>query len=270
MGMKDRFIELSQSQVGVAEKGSTNIVKFSEYFDTIAWQWFNGKKNGIADWCAIYICWLFCQLLGADRARTFLGCPAPKDNCGAGVKFLWQYLTKRGWKVDKTQGQAGDIIFFNTKSSNCGHVGMIEAVANGQYHTIEGNKSNKVGRGVYSIKSASVYGVCRPNWAEIDVEPAPQPTPTPTPTPEPQGYTGEFPTLPSRGYFKKGDKGREVYKLQNLLLWISEGCLPKFGADSEYGNETYNAVKVCQSVLGVKVDGLWGKASQAKAKAYKK
>jgi hypothetical protein len=69
---------------------------------------------------------------------------------------------------------------------------------------------------------------------------------------------------------KKGDKGKEVRKLQNLLLWISPGCLPRFGADSEYGNETYNAVKVCQSILGVTVDGLWGKKSQLAAREYKK
>ena len=265
MSVKDRFIELSQSQIGVAEKGSTNVVKYSEYFDTTVWQWFNTKKNGVADWCAIYICWLFCQILGADRARTFLGCPAPKDNCAAGVKYLWQYLNKRGWRINKTEGQPGDIIFFNTKKYTCGHIGMIETVADGQYHTIEGNKSNKVGRGKYSTQSASVYGIMRPNWAEIDDTPEPTPAPTPA-----QGYTGEFPKLPSRGYFKKGDKGIEVRKLQNLLLWISPGCLPRFGVDGDYGNETYNAVKVCQNILRVKVDGLWGKASQAAAKAYKK
>ena len=90
------------------------------------------------------------------------------------------------------------------------------------------------------------------------------------PTPQPSGYTDEWPTLPKRGYFKKGDKGPEVVKMQNVLLWISPGCLPKFGPDGEYGNETYNAVKVCQSILGVKVDGLYGKATQAAAKAYRK
>lgn len=101
-------------------------------------------------------------------------------------------------------------------------------------------------------------------------QPEPTPTPAPTPAPEPQGYTGEFPKLPNRGYFKKGDKGTEVRKLQNLLMWISPGCLPRFGVDGDYGNETYNAVKVCQSILKVKVDGLYGRATQIAAKAYKK
>ena len=58
--------------------------------------------------------------------------------------------------------------------------------------------------------------------------------------------------------------------MQKVLLWISPGCLPKYGADGDYGNETFNAVKVCQSILGVKTDGLYGKATQAAAKLYKK
>lgn len=45
MTKRDEFIKLSQSQVGYAETGS-NITKYSKYFDTTAWQWFNTKKQG--------------------------------------------------------------------------------------------------------------------------------------------------------------------------------------------------------------------------------
>ena len=58
--------------------------------------------------------------------------------------------------------------------------------------------------------------------------------------------------------------------MQKVLLWISEGCLPKYGADGDIGNETINAVKVCQSILGCTTDGLYGKVTQTKAKAYTK
>ena len=128
--MLQKFLELAASQLGYTEE-SGNRTKYAKYFDTDAWQWFNTKKQG-AEWCAIFICWLFCQLIGPDRARTFLGCPAPKDNCAAGVKYLWQYLTKRGWKVDKKSGQPGDIIFFNSNK----HVGLIQKVEDGKYITI--------------------------------------------------------------------------------------------------------------------------------------
>lgn len=188
MGKRDQFIELAQSQVGYAETGD-NHTKYAEYFDKTVWQWFNTKKQS-SPWCSVWICWLFCQILGADKARTFLGLPSPKNNCAASCSHLWNYLKKLGWQVAKDAGQPGDIIFFNTKKAECAHVGMVEAIDE-KYHSIEGNKGDKVGRGVYSKSSSSVYGIMRPNWAEVDTAPTPapqpQPTPAPTPAPAPSG-----------------------------------------------------------------------------------
>lgn len=174
MAARDKFIALAQSQVGVTETG-TNVNKYAKAFDGEWWQWFNTKKQG-ASWCAIFICWLFCTLIGPEKALKFLGCPAPKNNCAAGVPYLWKYLTALGWEVRKTEGREGDIIFFNDKT----HVGMIEAVIDGKYHTIEGNKHNKVSRCVYPTNSASIYGICRPDWSKIEDQPTPTPTPTST------------------------------------------------------------------------------------------
>lgn len=183
MAKREEFIELARSQLGYPETGN-NVTKYSKYFDTPkseggAWQWFNTKKQSSA-WCAIWICWLFCQLLGPDKALTFLGCPSPKNNCAAGVPYLWKYMKALGWQVDKAQGQPGDIIFLNGNK----HVGMIESV-DSKYHTIEGNKGDKVARGSYGINSSTVYGICRPNWSAIDTEPTPAPAPTPSPAPAP-------------------------------------------------------------------------------------
>lgn len=180
--MLQKFLELAASQLGYVED-TGNKTKYSKYFDTEAWQWFNTKKQG-AEWCAIFICWLFCQLIGPDRARSFLGCPSPKDNCAAGVKYLWQYLCKRGWKVDKTKGQPGDIIFLNSNK----HVGLIQKVEGGKYITIEGNKSNKVAQGSYKVSSSTVYGICRPAWSEIENIAAPAPAPA-QPAQNNSGYT---------------------------------------------------------------------------------
>ena len=184
--MLQKFLDLAASQLGYTEE-SGNRTKYAKYFDTDAWQWFNTKKQG-AEWCAIFVCWLFCQLIGPDRARTFLGCPAPKDNCAAGVKYLWQYLCKRGWKVDKTKGQPGDIIFLNSNK----HVGLIQKVEDGKYITIEGNKSNKVAQGSYKVTSSTVYGICRPAWSEIDNVTAPAPDPAqPSQPAKPSGYSDQ-------------------------------------------------------------------------------
>ena len=173
--MKEQILDLARSQIGYAEEGS-NKTKYAAYFDKDAWQWFNTKKQG-AEWCAIFICWLFCQVMGNEPARIFLGCPAPKNNCAAGVKYLNQYMTAKGYKVDKKSGAPGDVIFLNSNK----HVGIIEEVRDGKYITIEGNKSNKVARGNYGISSSTVYGICRPAYPASVSAPAPsKPSPAPS------------------------------------------------------------------------------------------
>lgn len=176
--MKEQILDLARSQIGYTEE-SGNKTKYAKYFDTEAWQWFNTKKQG-AEWCAIWICWLFCQVMGPDPARTFLGCPSPKNNCAAGVKYLWSYMKDKGYKVDKKTGQPGDVIFLNSNK----HVGIIEEVKDGKYITIEGNKSNKVARGSYGISSSTVYGICRPAYPTEAAAPAPAPS-------DNHGYTAE-------------------------------------------------------------------------------
>ena len=181
--MKEQILDLARTQIGYAEEGS-NKTKYAAYFDKDAWQWFNTKKQG-AEWCAIFICWLFCQVMGPDPARTFLGCPSPKNNCAAGVKYLWSYMKDKGYKVDKKTGQPGDVIFLNSNK----HVGIIEEVKDGKYITIEGNKSNKVARGSYGISSSTVYGICRPAYPAAVSSPAPS-KPSPAPSGN-SGYTAE-------------------------------------------------------------------------------
>ena len=181
--MKEQILDLARSQVGYTEE-SGNKTKYAKYFDTEAWQWFNTKKQG-AEWCAIFVCWLFCQVMGPDPARVFLGCPSPKNNCAAGVKYLNQYMTAKGYKVDKKSGQPGDVIFLNSNK----HVGIIEKVEDGKYKTIEGNKSNKVARGSYGISSSTVYGICRPAYpAEVSAPAPSKPSPAPSGN---SGYTAE-------------------------------------------------------------------------------
>lgn len=80
-------------------------------------------------------------------------------------------------------------------------------------------------------------------------------------------YTGAFPTLPKRGYFKKGDDGTQVKRLQRLLNWAVDAGLK---VDGDCGSKTIAAVKKFQKAYDIKVDGLFGKKSLAKAKKIKK
>ena len=249
--MRDKVINLAQRQVGYKESPlGSNKTKYGVYFDTPKskggpYPWFCGKKNGEM-WCAVFVCWLFCQneILGPDKARTFLGIPKPAENYAAACGWLWTYLSRRKFYTDKKSGQAGDIIFFNTKDSKgkivkCGHVGIIEKVDDKKYYTIEGNKSNQVKRCSYSKTSSSIYGLMRPAWSEIDPkeEAKPEePTPVVIEPPKPVVYP--------------------KYKVKTVTgEWLALRVAPKTGAvlieRMPYGSE----VELIDTVSGEKVYG---------------
>ena len=80
-------------------------------------------------------------------------------------------------------------------------------------------------------------------------------------------YNGTFPTLPSRGYFKKGDRGAEVKNLQALLNWLNGS---KLVVDGILGDKTIKQVKVFQKSVKIVQDGLFGRTSLEKAKQVRK
>lgn len=82
-----------------------------------------------------------------------------------------------------------------------------------------------------------------------------------------KGYYGAYPELPKRGYFKKGDEGSEVKKLQKLLNWILD---IKLTVDGIIGAKTINAIKSFQNKYGLEPDELFGIASLSKAKKISK
>lgn len=191
---RDAFVASAVAELGYTEGPKSNETKYATYLDKI--HFFNGAKQFI-EWCSTFIHYLAVVLLGGGtdgkNAVIKLFGENSKDNCACGVKFFYEYLVAKGYKVDKSAGQPGDIIFFNTKKARPGHVGMIENVTD-KYGTIEGNKSNKVARGSYVKNSTSIYAVCHIPWEQFDVEeqpatPEPEPVADPEPTPEPEPVT---------------------------------------------------------------------------------
>lgn len=81
------------------------------------------------------------------------------------------------------------------------------------------------------------------------------------------GYTGTYPTLPSRRYFKYGDTGTEVKNLQKLLNYINGDNLV---VDGIIGNLTIASVKKFQKNNNLSVDGLFGEKSLARAREVSK
>ena len=86
---------------------------------------------------------------------------------------------------------------------------------------------------------------------------------TPTVTKPSGKYSGSIPTTT----IKKGSKGDSVKALQRFLNWYHSAWNLK--VDGSAGPKTDAAIKSFQKTEGLKDDGIYGKNSQAKAKAYK-
>lgn len=87
-------------------------------------------------------------------------------------------------------------------------------------------------------------------------------------------YTGEFPKLPSRGYYTfldgiavlKGARG-EIEKLQKFLNWAIGS---KLDIDGKYGAKTVDVVDIFQSECKLNIDGKFGAKSLKAAKTFRK
>ena len=78
-------------------------------------------------------------------------------------------------------------------------------------------------------------------------------------------YKSALPKLPARGYFKKGDKGPEVVKLQKGLNWANNGAIfAPLKTDGVAGDLTIRAVKFFQMLHNKTVDAHFGKVCRDK------
>lgn len=246
---KDIIIDLAKSQIGYRET-KNNITKYAKDFDEKWPNFYNTRKQG-AEWCDIFVDWLFCTAYGPEEAMKALYQPA--KSCGAGCKYSAQYYKNKG-AFDRN-AQVGDQIFFGRLGAES-HTGIVIAVNDYSVSTVEGNSGNCVKQHTYNKTDSNIAGYGHPKYTTL-------------PTTK-TSYSGTWPTLPSRGYFKKGDKGVNVVRLQQFLKWYDPTYLPKYGCDGDFGNETKTAVVSFQTREGLTADGLFGKKSLAKAKTIVK
>lgn len=87
-------------------------------------------------------------------------------------------------------------------------------------------------------------------------------------------YSGEFPKLPSRGYYTIGDGYEvnttytsEIKKIQKFLNWVCDASL---GVDGKYGKKTSDMVLKFQKQHKLEMDGKFGAKTLKKAKAIKR
>lgn len=225
--MKEEFINIALSQLGYKETGN-NYTKYGKWY---------GINPGA--WCAMFVSW-------CANECGILKTKIPKyANCGDGRK--WFKAKKR---LTDTP-HAGDVGFVMKKGS-AQHTFIVEYVDGKTVHTIEGNLSDMVKRykrkiGYDKNENGLLFG--NVEWNES------------------KNYSGEYPKLPSRGYFKKGDKSTEVKKLQKFINWALD---IKLAVDGSYGNITFNEVKRFEKLVGNKANGLYGENDLKASKEFKK
>ena len=231
------------------QKGTENLYKakkaqYPKYYEWAKSTYTDDYGKRVCD-CAGLIKWFLWSDNMTNKA------PSYKASEDYGANGFYTKCTSKGKIGTLPNDKIGLLVFKGTDSSK-NHVGVI--VDNSG--TVVEAKGHNYGIVKSKASSWGYWGKCHLINYKAD--------------PSKQGYTGEFPVRPARGYFQRGDKGAEVVKLQKLLLWLVPNCLPKYGCDGDIGTETLNAVKSAQKLLGVKVDGFYGKDTEKAAKAYKR
>lgn len=79
-------------------------------------------------------------------------------------------------------------------------------------------------------------------------------------------YKGFFPVLPERGYFKRGDEGAQVRRLQEFLNWALKYSL---SVDGDLGAKTVRAIMAFENRVDLEQDGKFGKKCLKAAKKFK-
>lgn len=113
------------------------------------WSWYGFDSE--VEWCACFVSWVAEQCGYLDNGAV------PKFSlCSDGV----EWFDARGQFEDGSYVPvAGDIIFFDwEEDGGVDHVGIVESVANGVVHTIEGNSGNAVKLRNYFLGDSRIYG----------------------------------------------------------------------------------------------------------------
>lgn len=249
MGSLNGLLKRCESETGYIEKaskqnlldkllnrGTSNYTKYSDDINRLGLMGCQGQP-----WCATYQFWQEVQEFGLDKAlknwnmtkSTYVG-----YNC-----FSTYNKFKAVGKVSMTPKLGALVIF---KSS---HMGRVIKISGNTFWTNEGNTSPKAydrNGGMVAVKSYSVNDSNIKCFCIIDYE-------------EEKPKT----TSTTRNYLMKGDKGTEVKKMQENLIYMGYSC-GKAGADGDFGSGTDSAVRTFQKANGLTADGKYGAKSKAK------
>lgn len=227
-----------KAQVGTKETPSgSNNVRYNTLY-------YNRTVSGDAyAWCMAYI-WAGFYECGISRLFYDGDKTASCTTLMKWAKSKNQFFTA-GYRE-------GDIILYDWDGDpSSEHTGYIVAArSDTDLDVIEGNAGDAVK--LTHPKSSTILGVFRPLYDNGSVTPPKEPAST--------TRTLQSVMLP---ILKRGMLGKDVLSLQYLLKAYGYK-LPKYGADGEFGDETYNALTAFQRDNGLEADGECGALTYAK------
>ena len=253
----DLVVKLAKNETGYLEKKSNKFLnEKTKNAGDKNWTKY-GAWYGLnpAYWCAEYISWIF--------DKTYGDCDLIYGKSASCEVIRKRFKDKK--RYDKTP-KVGALVFFSgSRHGGANHIALVIKVSSTHIWTVEGNTSSS-GKVVDNGGAVEVKCYARSNSRILGYgHPAYDKRP-----PVKKLYGGAFPNLPSRGYFKKGDKGENVRRLQKFLIWCGFS-VGKAGADGIYGDDTVKAVNAFMKACGFKkINGMFGKKSLAHAKKWKK
>lgn len=263
MRTAQELVKIAESQLGYHEKasnadlddatknsGSANWTKYAR--DLANAGYYNGNKNGYA-WCDVFVDWCFWTLCDHNRKEAeAMQCQT--GPLGAGCKYSRQYYAEQGRL--STKAEISDQVFFRN-GSDVYHTGIVVAVEQNCFWTIEGNAGDCVSKRKYYFNPEK-YDFGRPKY-----EQAANTEPVENKAEKPQEFSTDYEYAVKLPLLKRGCKGYSVKSLQQLLIAKGFGCGPD-GADGDFGGNTASAVERFQDMHGLHVDGECGGETWAK------
>lgn len=151
-----------------------------------------------------------------------------------------------GTKIALADRDVSDLLFFG-KNNKATHIAFY-AGDGMMYESIGSSKNTKSnpGKGVILSKVSKRSDLMEVRRIADEVEAAPKVQP--------------------RNWLQKGDVGEKVKTMQLMLIATGYSC-GKYGADGDFGSDTYLALIKFQQGNGLTADGLYGEKSQAKLEA---
>lgn len=153
------------NEIGYEGEGSNHLYTiYSSELDKV--DYFNYKKNGVADWCAIFVCW--CMYANTRNANGEIDANKydaqyfqyqPDRSTAAGVGYMADFYQQNDAWTDNPE--RGDIVTFNDYA----HVGIVVDWDNEGFYTVEGNTNGgKVAKKYYKYGDSRVDGFGRPRY----------------------------------------------------------------------------------------------------------